>query len=331
MTIEPIAPGPLAELKSVSVELQSGRNLLSWRPRKVRIIDDVSLTIMRGRTVGLVGESGSGKTTTGKVLSRQLSPSSGQVWFDGLDISSSRGPELRRLRRRMQMVFQDPYSSLNPKLLVGTSLAEPLIVHRTVANRQEARSEAVRLLEMVGLPSSVVGRYPESLSGGQRQRVGIARALALHPDLVVADEPVSALDVSIQAQIIDLMLELQERLGLAYLLISHDIALVSHLAHEVAVMYAGQIVEYGHRSQVLGGPCHPYTEALLSAVPVPNPREERQRRRIVLIGQAPNPGEHPSGCRFHSRCPIAQELCRSQSPPLEKKTNGQFAACWFRP
>jgi peptide/nickel transport system ATP-binding protein len=295
----------------------------------VHAVDDVSFEIRRGETLGLVGESGSGKTTTGRAILRRVSITAGRIWFKGRDITGLRGEELRRLRRDMQLVFQDPYASLNPRMRVLDIVAEPLLVHGLVRRIEDAEDRVVELLELVGLPVDAVERYPHAFSGGQRQRIGIARALALEPDLIVADEPVSALDVSIRAQVVNLMQDLQERLGLTYLFIAHDLSVVRHISHRIAVMYAGKLVELADRDEIYRDPRHPYTRALLSAVPIPDPRVQRARSSAVLRGEIPNPVQPPTGCRFHTRCPIAVERCGAEEPPLEEKGPHHLAACWL--
>ncbi|MDQ4132143.1 MAG: ATP-binding cassette domain-containing protein [Actinomycetota bacterium] len=292
----------------------------------VRAVDGVDLAVDRGQTLGLVGESGCGKTTTGHALLRLVEPTGGHIEFDGQDITSIRGDELRRLRRRMQLVFQDPYSSLDPRQSVGSILAEPLRAHRVPAAE---RAQQVReLLDMVALPAGSVRRYPHEFSGGQRQRIGLARALALRPDLVVLDEPVSALDVSIQAQVVNLLEELQDRLGVAYVFIAHDLAVVRHVSDRVAVMYLGVIVEESPVERLYASPLHPYTVALLSAIPVPDPDVEDRRRRIVLRGEVPSPSAPPSGCRFHTRCPLRQPTrCHDEVPVLREIDPGHRVAC----
>ncbi len=282
----------------------------------VRAVDGVDLTIRRGRTLGLVGESGSGKTTVGRTLLRLLPATEGQVTFDGHDLFSLGGRELRRLRRRMQIIFQDPVGSLNPRMTVRNIVAEPLTVHNIVPRRQRT-SRVGELLERVGLSASYASRYPHEFSGGQRQRIGIARALASGPDFIVCDEPVSALDVSIQAQILNLLKDLQDDLGLSYLFIAHNLAVVEHFADDVAVMYLGRIVELAPRDALYANPIHPYTRALLSAVPEPDP--EAHKTRIQLVGEMPSPISPPTGCAFHPRCPLTRELA-GQMPPQETQT-----------
>jgi oligopeptide/dipeptide ABC transporter ATP-binding protein len=298
----------------------------------IRAVDGVSFTVDRGRTLGLVGESGSGKTTVGRAVVRVLEPRSGSIELDGQDLLALGGRELRRRRRRFQMVFQDPYSSLNGRQRVGEILAEPIELHGLAAGAAR-RARVEELLELVGLDAGAAKRYPHEFSGGQRQRVGIARALAVEPDLIVCDEPISALDVSIQAQVVNLLKRLQQELGLAYVFIAHDLAVVRHIAHEVAVMYLGRIVEHGQAEDVYERPRHPYTRALLSAVPVPDAELEQRRRRIVLPGDAPSPADPPSGCPFHTRCWLRHKLgdpaaCTTEAPPLAP-AGGHAAACHF--
>ena len=299
----------------------------SWfglgRPRApVRAVDDVSFTIAAGRTLGLVGESGSGKTTVGRTMLRLQEPTAGKVLFDGHDVFALDSVKLRALRRRMQIVFQDPYSSLNPRMTVGQTLREPLEIHHLAG-------EVSALLEEVGLDAEFARRYPHELSGGQRQRVGIARALSVEPQFVVCDEPVSALDVSVQAQVLNLLADLQARRRLTYLFIAHDLAVVRHIADDVVVMYLGKIVERAPAAQIYAQPRHPYTHALLSAVPEPDPRAAKQR--IVLAGDIPSPAHPPPGCPFHPRCPHPKksERCRTDPPPLREIVPGHFAACHY--
>jgi oligopeptide/dipeptide ABC transporter ATP-binding protein len=294
----------------------------------VRAVDGVSFTIASGRTLGLVGESGCGKSTTGRAILRLIQPDRGRVTIDGQDVLALGARELRALRRRMQIVFQDPYGSLNPRMTVRQTLAEPLAIHR-IARGASARQRIAALLEEVGLDPAFQDSYPHELSGGQRQRVGIARALSVEPQVLVLDEPVSALDVSVQAQVLNLLVDLQERRRLTYLFIAHDLAVVKHIADEVAVMYLGKIVERASASALYAGPRHPYTTSLRSAVPVPDPRAQRQR--IVLAGDVPSPAHPPSGCPFHPRCPHPKknERCRTEPPALREVTPGQLVACHF--
>jgi oligopeptide transport system ATP-binding protein len=292
----------------------------------VKAVDDVSFSIGRGETVGLVGESGCGKTTTGRCVLMLERPTSGQIVFEGTDITHLSDKALRKHRRRMQVIFQDPYSSLNPRMTIGQILAEPIKVHGL--REGAAREARVReLLEQVGLLPQHARRYPHQLSGGQRQRVGIARALAMEPSLIICDEPVSALDVSIQAQIINLLEELQSRLGLTYLFIAHDLSVVRHISDRVVVMYLGKIVEVADRQTLYEAPVHPYTRALLSAVPIPDPRLEATRERTVLRGEVPSPLNPPSGCVFHTRCPMAVPRCSAEIPALREIGAAHYGAC----
>lgn len=295
----------------------------------LKAVDGVSFEIKRGETLGLVGESGCGKTTAGRAILRLIEPTGGTVLFDGQDIGALSGSDLRRLRRRMQMVFQDPYSSLNPRRNVASIVAEPLRVHG-IAKGREAENKVRELLEVVGLPKDSQNRYPHEFSGGQRQRIGLARSLALNPDLIVADEPVSALDVSIQAQMINLLEELQDTFDLTYLFIAHDLAVVRHISDRIAVMYLGKVMEIAPAADLYERPLHPYTKALLSAVPIPDPRIEATRERIILKGDLPSPVNPPSGCRFHTRCPWAQqERCPDEVPELRVLDNGHLGACHY--
>ncbi|HPO15123.1 MAG TPA: dipeptide ABC transporter ATP-binding protein [Candidatus Hydrogenedentes bacterium] len=290
----------------------------------VRAVDGISFSIPRGKTLSLVGESGSGKTTAARSLLRLMEPTSGSVLFDGMDVTQCHRKELRALRKRMQIIFQDPYGSLNPRMTVYSVLAEALRNHK-VATRSEHRDRVFELLSMVGLPPEAADRYPHEFSGGQRQRIGIARALSVSPDLIVADEPVSALDVSIQAQILNLLEDLQTKLSLTYLFIGHDLSVVRHISDTVAVMYLGKIVEIGPCEEIFAKPVHPYTIALLAAVPVPDP--DRRRTRILLPGDIPSPINPPSGCAFHPRCPDAQPECAQYTTPLVEVTPGHTVAC----
>ena len=322
---------PLLCVNHLSVQFPIGRTLFGSPTGVVRAVDDVSLYVNQGETLGLVGESGCGKTTTGRSILRLLPEGSvrisGEVRFKGVDIYHMSQRQLRPLRRHIQIIFQDPAGSLNPRMNIGDMIAEPMVVHG-LADKRQAPNVAGELLERVGLPAAAAGRYPHEFSGGQRQRIGIARALALKPDLIVCDEPVSALDVSIQAQILNLLEDLQAELGLAYLFIAHNLAVVEHFSDRIAVMYLGRIVETAPSRELCRNPRHPYTQALLSAVPKPEPR--KVDRRIVLAGEVPSPAKPPNGCAFHPRCPLATERCKQQMPPLEPKQGsaGHLAACW---
>jgi oligopeptide transport system ATP-binding protein len=292
----------------------------------VRAVDDVSFFIRRGETFGLVGESGCGKTTVGRTILQLYRPTAGKVYFDGIDLTTLKGEELRRMRRRMQIIFQDPYASLNPRMTVGDIIGEPLEIHG-IAKGKEKRERVMELLQIVGLNPYFINRYPHEFSGGQRQRIGVARALAMYPDFIVCDEPISALDVSIQAQIINLLEELQEKFGLTYLFIAHDLAVVRHISDRVAVMYLGKIVELTDRDSLYSNPLHPYTQALLSAVPIPDPVVEERRRRIILKGEIPSPANPPSGCRFHTRCPVVMDICKEVEPEFKDVGGGHWVAC----
>ena len=302
----------------------------SWRDRNplaVQAVSDVSFHVHRNETLSLVGESGCGKSTTARCVLRIVEPTSGSVNFDGVELTTQPAEDLRKLRRRFQMVFQDPHSSLNPRMTVGEIVGEPLLVHGTAIDEIPGRVSS--LLERVQLGASAAARHPHQFSGGQRQRIGIARALALQPDLIALDEPVSALDVSIQAEIIRLLQQLRDELGLAYLFIAHDLSVVRHLSDRVAVMYLGKIVETGPTVGLYGSPAHPYTSALLSAAPIPDPLIERDREKIVLLGDPPNAADPPSGCRFRTRCWKAQDLCAQLEPQLTDIGDGQQVACHF--
>jgi oligopeptide/dipeptide ABC transporter ATP-binding protein len=317
---------PLLEVRDLVKHFPIRRGPFGRVRGQVRAVDGVSFDVHPGEVLGLVGESGCGKTTTGRCVLRLLEPTSGMVRFAGRDITRLSHRALRPLRREMQIVFQDPYSSLNPRLTVGSMLGEALAIHR-LASGERARARITELLELVGLAPDHARRYPHEFSGGQRQRIGVARALAVNPRLIVADEPVSALDVSVQAQIINLLRDLQRRMGLAYLFIAHDLSVVEHISDRVAVMYLGKIVELAGGDALYVAPRHPYTVSLLSAIPVPDP--ERRRPRVALGGDVPSPAAPPPGCRFHPRCPLAREICRREEPALRELSPGHRSACHF--
>ena len=315
---------PLLEVTNLRKYFPIRGGALSRVSNYVRAVEDVSFSIHRGETLGLVGESGCGKTTTGRAVLRLIEPDAGDIRFEGVDLRALSRRDLRRRRREMQIIFQDPYASLNPRMPIRAIVGEPFAIHGT-AQGPEREEKVVELLETVGLDPSVRVRYPHEFSGGQRQRIGIARAIAMNPKLIVADEPVSALDVSIQAQIINLLADLQEQLGLTYLFISHAIPVIEHISDRIGVMYLGKLVEVGTSSQICADPKHPYTQALLSAVPVPEPGKARQR--IVLRGDVPTPINPPAGCRFHTRCPVVVDRCRTEEPPMRSLADGRLTAC----
>ena len=331
MTEDVTVPGTGDELLSVT-DLQKHfpirRGLIQRQVGAVQAVDGLSFSVTKGETLSLVGESGCGKTTTGRLLTRLLEPTARKIVFEGRDITHLSGGKMRPLRRDVQMIFQDPYSSLNPRHTIGTIVSAPFRL-QGVEPEGGVKKEVQRLLSVVGLNPEHYNRYPHEFSGGQRQRIGIARALALDPDVLILDEPVSALDVSIQAGVVNLLAEVQEQLGLAYLFIAHDLSVVRHVADRVAVMYLGKIVEIGTRDDVYLRPAHPYTQALLSAVPVPDPDRERERERIVLKGDVPSPVDPPSGCRFRTRCWKAQEVCAEEEPALVDRGQGHPVACHF--
>jgi oligopeptide transport system ATP-binding protein len=320
---------PLLRVTDLVKTFTRRRGLLAGAVERVRAVDRVSFEIAAGETLGLVGESGCGKSTTGRAILRLIEPDSGEIRFAGRDVRALSGRALRELRRDMQIIFQDPYASLDPRMTVGAIVGEALLIHRLARNRREFEARIVALLETVGLDARHMRRHPHEFSGGQRQRIGIARALAVMPRLIVCDEPVSALDVSVQAQVVNLLEDLQQRFGLAYLFIAHDLAVVEHISTRVAVMYLGRIVESAPARDLYGAPLHPYTEALLSAVPIPDPAAGR--RRIRLAGEVPSPADPPSGCPFHPRCPIRLlPLCASEAPPLKEIAPGHRVACHLR-
>ena len=291
----------------------------------VKAVDDISFTIKKGETLGLVGESGCGKSTTGRTILRLLEASSGEIWFEGKDVLSLGKQDLRSMRKEMQIIFQDPYASLNPRMTVADIVGEPLDIHNLVSNRKERKEKVEEILTSVGLGKEHMKRYPHEFSGGQRQRIGVARALAVDPKLIIADEPVSALDVSIQAQVINLMQDLQNEFGLTYLFIAHDLSVVKHISDRIAVMYLGKIVELADKKDLFANPLHPYTQSLLSAIPIADPTYDKDR--IILEGDVPSPVDPPSGCRFHPRCPKAMDICSKKIPEFKEHKDGHFSAC----
>ena len=319
---------PLLEVKDLQMHFPITEGIVTRRKvGEVKAVDGVSFTVARGETLGLVGESGCGKTTTGRCILRLERPTSGEIRYDGVDIAPLERKELRGLRRRIQVIFQDPYSSLNPRMKVGEIIAEPMYVHGIEPDAAKRTARVRELLSVCGLHGRFADRYPHEMSGGQRQRVGIARALALNPEFIVCDEAVSALDVSIQAQVINLLEDLREQFGLTYLFIAHDLSVVRHLCQRVAVMYLGRIVELADSDELFGNPMHPYTQALLAAVPVPDPTVEAERTFRPVKGEVPSPMNPPSGCVFHPRCPMAVASCRQDRPEIRELRPGHFAAC----
>lgn len=321
---------PLLKVEHLYKEFPTGSGFLAGKFSKkvVSAVNDISFEIHAGETFGLVGESGCGKSTTGRAIMHLDPPTAGKVYFEGRDVSKMNKKELKAMRREMQFIFQDPYASLNPRMTIGEIISEPMVIHGI--GTPEERTERVReLLDVVGLNPEHINRYPHEFSGGQRQRVGIARSFILRPKLIICDEPVSALDVSIQAQVLNLLKELQRQYGTAYLFIAHDLSVVQHISDRVAVMYLGKMVELSDWKSLYAQPNHPYTQSLLSAVPIPDPDVQKNRKRIILAGDPPSPIDPPSGCRFHTRCPIAQAKCAEETPEFSEIENGHFCACHF--
>lgn len=295
----------------------------------IKAVDGLNFDLYRGETLGLVGESGCGKSTTGRAILQLYKPTDGSVVFEGKELTTINSGDLRRMRRRMQMIFQDPYASLNPRMTVGSIVGEPLEVHNIGDSRKDRQDRVQELLKIVGLNPYFINRYPHEFSGGQRQRIGVARALAVNPSFIVCDEPISALDVSIQAQVINLLEDLQQDLGLTYLFIAHDLSVVRHISDRIAVMYLGKIVELTDRDELYANPLHPYTQALLSAVPIPDPEIEKKRQRIILEGDVPSPANPPKGCNFSTRCPRVMDICRQTDPEFKEASDGHYVACFL--
>ena len=318
----------LVEVRGLKMWFPIMRGILQKHVADVKAVDGLNFDVFQGETLGLVGESGCGKSTTGRAILQLYKPTAGAVLFEGSDLVALKGEDLRKMRRRMQMIFQDPYASLNPRMTVGSIVAEPLEVHN-IGTKAERVERVRELLKVVGLNPYFINRYPHEFSGGQRQRIGVARALAVNPAFIVCDEPISALDVSIQAQVINLLEDLQEQFGLTYLFIAHDLSVVRHISDRIAVMYLGKIMELADRDELYRNPMHPYTQALLSAVPIPDPVIEEKRQRIILEGDVPSPVNPPKGCNFSTRCPKALDMCKEQEPEFRDYGGGHWAACWL--
>jgi oligopeptide/dipeptide ABC transporter ATP-binding protein len=325
-----VASDTLIEVQDLKMHFPLTQGIIFQRViGHVRAVDGISFNIQRGKTLGLVGESGSGKTTIGRTIIRLYKPTEGKILFDKQDLAKLSGESLRQVRQHIQMIFQDPYASLNPRFTIGSLIAEPMHIYK-LGSPQEIRERTEELLRVVGLRPEYIDRYPHEFSGGQRQRIVVARALAINPQFIIADEPVSALDVSVRAQVLNLLQRLQRQFHLTYLFVSHDLSVVRHVADRIAVMYLGKIVELADRDELYAAPKHPYTQALLSAVPIPDPNVERRRKRIILSGDLPSPINIPQGCRFHTRCPMAQSICREVEPAFEAKEGHEhYAACHF--
>ena len=325
-----VASKTLLEVRDLKMYFPLTQGLIRQRVvGYVRAVDGVSFSIERGQTLGLVGESGSGKTTIGRTIVRLYKPTAGQILFGDKDLATLESEELRQMRQRVQMIFQDPFASLNPRYTIGSLISEPMHIYK-VASNAEIHDRTVELLRVVGLRPEYIDRYPHEFSGGQRQRIAVARALSINPECIIADEPVSALDVSVRAQVLNLLQRLQHQFNLTYLFVSHDLGVVRHVADRIAVMYLGKIVELSDRDELYAAPKHPYTKALLSAIPIPDPQIEKRRRRIILSGDLPSPMKIPTGCRFHTRCPMAQNICREVEPVYEAKEGREhYAACHF--